>query len=93
MNRRQFLASTAALAATSVYPSLAQTPDLSHGFPASVLQRRSVYRDHAHSRISLGSGERLRSLPGHEVRNPDSLGNLLDLASRRRVLALPSDVL
>jgi alpha-L-fucosidase len=40
MNRREFLASTAALAATSVYPSLAQapqTPEVYHGFPASEL--------------------------------------------------------
>ena len=38
MNRRQFLASTAALTATSLYPSLAQTPDLIHGFPPSMLR-------------------------------------------------------
>jgi alpha-L-fucosidase len=38
MNRREFLASAAALAATSAYPSLAQTPAQSHGFPASELR-------------------------------------------------------
>ena len=38
MNRRQFVASAAALAATSVYPSLAQTPDVVHGFPPSMLR-------------------------------------------------------
>jgi alpha-L-fucosidase len=38
MNRREFLAATAALTATSVYPGLAQTPELPHGFPPSVLK-------------------------------------------------------
>jgi alpha-L-fucosidase len=38
MNRREFLASAAGLAATSVYPSLAQTAEPSHGFPASLLK-------------------------------------------------------
>ena len=38
MNRREFLASTAALAATSAYPSLAQLPEPAHGFPASHLR-------------------------------------------------------
>ncbi|WP_348269489.1 alpha-L-fucosidase [Edaphobacter paludis] len=38
MNRREFLAATAALATTSAYPGLAQTTELSHGFPASVLR-------------------------------------------------------
>ncbi len=38
MNRRQFLvSSSAALAATAVYPSLAQAPAQSHGFPATEL--------------------------------------------------------
>ncbi len=36
-NRRQFLASAAALAATSAYSSLAQAPQNSRGFPASLL--------------------------------------------------------
>jgi len=38
MNRREFIAATAALATTSVYPALAQSPDASKGFPASVLR-------------------------------------------------------
>jgi alpha-L-fucosidase len=38
MNRREFVASAAALAAASVYPSLAQTPAQFHGFPASELK-------------------------------------------------------
>lgn len=38
MNRREFLAATAAMATSSVYPGLAQTPDISHGFPPSVLR-------------------------------------------------------
>ncbi|MGB6742079.1 MAG: alpha-L-fucosidase [Terracidiphilus sp.] len=38
MNRRQFLASTAALAATSIHPNLAQAPESSRGFPASLLK-------------------------------------------------------
>src|SRR5579862_4959341 len=37
MNRREFLASTAALAATSTYPELARGAEQTHGFPASVL--------------------------------------------------------
>ena len=37
MNRREFVASVAALAATSRYSSLAQTPEQPHGFPASEL--------------------------------------------------------
>lgn len=43
MNRRQFLASTAALAATSAYPGLAQTPDNYRGFPPLMLLRYSPY--------------------------------------------------
>jgi alpha-L-fucosidase len=39
MNRRQFLvSSSAALAATAVYPGLAQAPERFHGFPASLLK-------------------------------------------------------
>jgi alpha-L-fucosidase len=38
MNRRQFVGSAAALAATSAYPSLAQTQEPTQGFPASVLE-------------------------------------------------------
>jgi alpha-L-fucosidase len=38
MNRREFLASSAALAAASAYPGMAQQPDQTHGFPASVLK-------------------------------------------------------
>ena len=39
MNRREFLTSaTAALAATYAYPTLAQLPELAHGFPASQLK-------------------------------------------------------
>jgi alpha-L-fucosidase len=45
MNRRQFVASAAALAATSVYPSLAQTAEPSHGFPASLLTNDSYIED------------------------------------------------
>ena len=41
MNRRKFLASATALAATSVYPSLAQIQEPSHGFPASELKNVS----------------------------------------------------
>ncbi len=37
MNRREFLASAAALAASSTYPRLAQAAGQSQGFPASVL--------------------------------------------------------
>src|ERR1035438_9299517 len=45
MNRRQFLASAAALAATSAYPGLAQTPAQFHGFPASELLRYNPYAE------------------------------------------------
>jgi alpha-L-fucosidase len=38
MTRREFLASSAALTATSAYPDLVQEPNLSQGFPASLLQ-------------------------------------------------------
>ncbi|MEO8996428.1 MAG: alpha-L-fucosidase [Nitrosospira sp.] len=38
MNRREFLASTAALAATSAYPTLAQSPEHIEGFPARWLR-------------------------------------------------------
>jgi alpha-L-fucosidase len=38
MNRREFLASTAALAATKAYPTLAQSSSSEGGFPASVLR-------------------------------------------------------
>ena len=38
MNRREFLASTAALAATSAYPGLAQRSGGTQGFPAKVLK-------------------------------------------------------
>ena len=38
MNRREFLASATALAATSVYSGLAQAPEQSHGFPAWLLK-------------------------------------------------------
>ena len=38
MNRREFLASTAALTVTSAYPSLTQTPKRLHGFPESRLK-------------------------------------------------------
>ena len=37
MNRRDFVASVAALATTSAYPSLVQMPEQYHGFPASEL--------------------------------------------------------
>jgi alpha-L-fucosidase len=39
MNRREFLASTAALAAVSAYPSWGQPSAPPHGFPASLLQK------------------------------------------------------
>ena len=45
MNRRQFLATSAALAATSAYPSLTQAPEHSHGFPASELSRYDPYAE------------------------------------------------
>jgi len=45
MNRRQFLATSAALAATSAYPSLARTPAQFHGFPTSELLRYSPYAE------------------------------------------------
>jgi alpha-L-fucosidase len=38
MNRREFIASAAAVTATSAYPVLAQAPERIHGFPASVLR-------------------------------------------------------
>ena len=38
MNRREFVASVAALAGTSGYSSLAQTPERFRGFPASLLK-------------------------------------------------------
>jgi alpha-L-fucosidase len=38
MNRREFLASAAALTATAACPTLAQTPERIHGFPESLLK-------------------------------------------------------
>src|SRR5450432_2555247 len=44
MNRRNFLTSAAALAATSAYPGLAQQREQEHGFPSSLL-RNSPYAE------------------------------------------------
>jgi alpha-L-fucosidase len=41
VNRREFLVSTAALAAASAYPALGQSPEPLHGFPASTLRADS----------------------------------------------------
>lgn len=43
MNRREFLAAGAALAGTSAYPGLAQSPEQAGGFPASVLATDDSY--------------------------------------------------
>jgi alpha-L-fucosidase len=45
MNRRDFIAASAALATTTAFPSLAQTPEPSHGFPASVLANEPYIED------------------------------------------------
>ena len=45
MDRREFLASAAALAASSTYSGLAQAPEQSHGFPASVLASDSYVEE------------------------------------------------
>jgi hypothetical protein len=39
MNRREFLASTAALAAASLSPSLGHSPEPTQAFPTAILQR------------------------------------------------------
>ena len=90
MNRREFVAATAALAATSALPGAhpaAPKP------PAPDALTAPLHRNHPHSRIPLRSRRRLRGLPGHEVRRAHPLGHLLHLASRRGVVALPAHVL
>lgn len=46
MNRRDFIAATAALATTSAFSGLAQAQESSHGFPASVLQVEPYIEEH-----------------------------------------------
>jgi alpha-L-fucosidase len=46
MNRREFIASTAALAAASAYKGLAQSPQESQGFPPSVVRGDELYVEH-----------------------------------------------
>jgi hypothetical protein len=90
MNRRKFLASGAAALATAyAYPGLAQWPESVQGFPASELYRVPYIEN---TPISLGASKCIRNLPRYEVRRSYSLGNLFNMASRRRVLALPADV-
>jgi hypothetical protein len=43
MNRREFIASTAALAASSAYTGLGQPPEQSREFPASVVKDDEIY--------------------------------------------------
>jgi alpha-L-fucosidase len=46
MNRREFIASSAALAASSAYGSLAQSPPETHWFPPSVVREDETYVEH-----------------------------------------------
>jgi alpha-glucosidase (family GH31 glycosyl hydrolase) len=80
MNRREFLASAAALAATSAYPGQAQTSEQSHGFPASLLKHGTSEEER---QLAWGTNAAVLKSPWNGVPSVDDL-----LADREHTLVL-----